>query len=455
MRRGESAARLDSQYQEVNRRKRACYASPRYPMVPLGKLATFIQYGISERANTAGLGVPMIRMNNLQTNGWDLSDLKHIELDDADLDRYRLLKGDLLFNRTNSKELVGKCEAFGEDGDWVFASYLIRVRLDTQRAVPGFVSAFLNSPAGRIQIDQVSRQVAGMSNVNAEELRDLLIPLPDTAEQERLLAELEAARVDRDQKLAEAAALDDSFDSYLMQRLGLVIPGEQSRRAFSVRLRDVLGARIDPPAYQPLLSRGAAPTVQIRRLEECVVINGHTVPKPASDDVLVPYVGLPECNLTSIREVVMRPYGEVKGRAVAKPGDVLFARIEPSIFNKKYVLADDLKGHAFAYTSTEFYVVTPIESVSIAEYVHAMFFCSFVYLQTRGMTTGSSGRRRLDSGQFRTLKLPLAEASVQREIADEAVRRRVASKQLVAHAEAIWQKARERFAQQLLKADAP
>ena len=75
MRRGESAARLDSQYQEVNRRKRACYASPRYPMVPLGKLATFIQYGISERANTAGLGVPMIRMNNLQTNGWDLSDL--------------------------------------------------------------------------------------------------------------------------------------------------------------------------------------------------------------------------------------------------------------------------------------------------------------------------------------------------------------------------------------------
>ena len=65
----------------------------------------------------------------------------------------------------------------------MFASYLIRVRLDTQRAIPGFVSAFLNSPAGRIQIDQVSRQVAGMSNVNAEELRELLIPLPEIDEQ--------------------------------------------------------------------------------------------------------------------------------------------------------------------------------------------------------------------------------------------------------------------------------
>jgi hypothetical protein len=68
-------------------------------MVPLVKLATSIQYGISERAKTAGFGVPMIRMNNLQANGWDLSDLKHIELDDSDLDRYRLLNGDLLFNR--------------------------------------------------------------------------------------------------------------------------------------------------------------------------------------------------------------------------------------------------------------------------------------------------------------------------------------------------------------------
>ncbi|MCG3187370.1 MAG: hypothetical protein IOMNBAOH_01981 [Rhodocyclaceae bacterium] len=236
MRRGDSAARLDPQYQEVNRRKRAYYASPRYPMVPLGKLATFVQYGISERANTAGLGVPMIRMNNLQANGWDLSDLKHIELDDADLDRYRLLKGDLLFNRTNSKELVGKCEAFGEDGDWVFASYLIRVRLDTQRAVPGFVAAFLNSPAGRIQIDQVSRQVAGMSNVNAEELRDLLIPLPDTAEQERLLAELEAARVERDRASAEADRLLYAVDELITSTLGLPKVSPPSRGGYAIRL---------------------------------------------------------------------------------------------------------------------------------------------------------------------------------------------------------------------------
>ncbi len=446
-------ARFDPQYEQLNLRKTAYYRDPRYPLVPLGTLAKFIQYGISERANALELGVPMIRMSNLQANGWDLATLKHIELDAADLKRYSLHKGELLFNRTNSKELVGKCEAFEEDGVWVFASYLIRVRLDTQRAIPGFVSAFLNSPAGRIQIDQVSRQVAGMSNVNAEELRKLVIPLPEINKQELFLAELSAAREERDQALAEGTQLETSLDSFLMQRLGLEMPSEQSRRAFAIRLLDLRRSRIDPPAYQPLLSRSATPRVAIKRLSDCVVINSNTAPEPASDDTLVPYIGLPECNQTSIREVVMRPYGEVKGRAIVKPGDVLFARIEPSIFNKKYVLAEDLLGHEYAYTSTEFYVVTAIPGVSLAEYVHAMFFSSFVFVQSRGMTAGSSGRRRLDLSQFRAIKFPLPPIVLQREIADEALRRRSKSKALRAHAESLWLQARERFEQQLLQGD--
>ena len=165
-----------------------------------------------------------------------------------------------------------------------------------------------------------------------------------------------------------------SLDSFLMQRLGLEMPGELTRKAFAIRLIILRRSRIDPPAYQPLLSRSATPTGAIKRLSDCVVISGYTAPKPASDDTLVPpYIGLPECNQTSVREVIMRPYGEVKRRAIVKPGNVLFARIEPSIFDRKYVFAEDLLGYEYAYTSTEFYVVTAIPGISLAEYVHAMF----------------------------------------------------------------------------------
>src|SRR5436190_20161176 len=101
----------------------------------------------------------MLRMNNLQADGWLLEDLKYVELTPTEFAAWRLERGDIVFNRTNSKELVGKCEVFDEDGDWVFASYLMRLRVDSKRAVPEFVTAFLNTRAGRVQIDRESRQI--------------------------------------------------------------------------------------------------------------------------------------------------------------------------------------------------------------------------------------------------------------------------------------------------------
>lgn len=235
MQRGETGARLDPQFLELKRRKETRYARPRYPLAAVGALAEFIQYGISERANTDGAGVPMIRMNNLQPLGWDFSDLKHIDLERTTLNKYRLEPGDILFNRTNSKELVGKCEVFNEPGDWVFASYLIRVRLDRRKALPEFVSAFLNTEAGRMQIDQVSRQIAGMSNVNAEELRELEIPLPpDLARQSAFISELNSAAAQRDKYLREAETLVGSLDELVTSELKLPAPNSIPTGGYAV-----------------------------------------------------------------------------------------------------------------------------------------------------------------------------------------------------------------------------
>src|SRR5205085_5540611 len=135
-----------------------------------------------------------------------------VQLNPETKEQFLVKPDDILFNRTNSKELVGKCDVFREQGDWVFASYLIRVRLDESKALPIFVSDFLNTSAGRVQIDRVSRQIIGMSNVNAEELQDLLIPLPPLEIQQVLVAEMETARESRRRKLAEADALLSSLD---------------------------------------------------------------------------------------------------------------------------------------------------------------------------------------------------------------------------------------------------
>lgn len=164
-----------------------------FPSVQLGDVLTRIQYGTSEKANTEGRGVPVLRMGNIQDGALDFARLKHVQLPPADVARWALSQGDLLVNRTNSKDLVGKCAVFEAQGTYVFASYLIRLQLDGQKVLPAFVAEVLNGPIGRRQIDALSRQIIGQANINSVELKSLWIPLPPLEVQQRLVDDLELA----------------------------------------------------------------------------------------------------------------------------------------------------------------------------------------------------------------------------------------------------------------------
>ena len=133
-------------------------------------------------------------MNNLSGGETSLHDLKFATC--AVPQSLLLRVGDILFNRTNSKELVGKCAVFHAGGVYVFASYLIRVRIDATQANPDFVAFALNSPIGRQQIDALSRQITGQANVNSEELRSLQIPLPLLPAQAAVMKRVESARTE-------------------------------------------------------------------------------------------------------------------------------------------------------------------------------------------------------------------------------------------------------------------
>jgi type I restriction enzyme, S subunit len=249
VKRGEIKGRIDVNYWRLTPLFQERFKNPNFPVVKLGHLVELIQYGCSKLATAEQIGYPMLRMNNLQNDGWDLSDLKYIVMNEKELETYHLQKNDLLFNRTNSKELVGKCEIFREDGDWVFASYLIRVRLNTSKANPQFISDFLSTAAGRLQINRLSRQIIGMTNINAEELRDISIPIPSLDIQHELVTVMNTARASRQEKLVEADTLLAGLDGFILDTLGLMPPPRDDRRVFALRVRD-LGKRIDAYSNQ-------------------------------------------------------------------------------------------------------------------------------------------------------------------------------------------------------------
>jgi len=86
----------------------------------------------------------MLRMNNITYSGKIiLRDLKYIDLDDKDIPRYTVRFGDILFNRTNSADLVGKTAVFDKAEPYAFAGYLVRLRVN-ETAAPEYISGFLN-----------------------------------------------------------------------------------------------------------------------------------------------------------------------------------------------------------------------------------------------------------------------------------------------------------------------
>lgn len=150
-----------------------------------------VRYGSSAKADEDSTGVPTLRMGNIVNAGLDFADLKYLQPDHWEFPDLLLQTGDLLFNRTNSAELVGKSAVFKTHSvPCSFASYLIRVRLWTECS-PDYLCFFLNSFHGRRWIASVVSQQVGQANVNGTKLKNCAIPLPPKAEQHRIVSEVE------------------------------------------------------------------------------------------------------------------------------------------------------------------------------------------------------------------------------------------------------------------------
>jgi type I restriction enzyme S subunit len=151
-----------------------------------------VQYGSSAKTSEEPGGVPVLRMINITSDGrLNLEDLKYLPPNHNEFPDLLLQAGDLLFNRTNSPELVGKSAVYRAiPSPCSFASYLIRVRA-IEGCSPTYLAFCLNSALGRTWIKSVVSQQVGQANVNGTKLRAFVFPLPPRAEQHRIVAEAE------------------------------------------------------------------------------------------------------------------------------------------------------------------------------------------------------------------------------------------------------------------------
>ncbi|SCL20351.1 type I restriction enzyme, S subunit [Micromonospora rhizosphaerae] len=246
----------------------------REPPVRLEDVVVRANYGTSKKSSREG-EVPVLRMGNLQDGEIDWSDLAYSS-DHAEIDKYSLNEGDLLFNRTNSPELVGKTAVYRGGRRAIFAGYLIRLQL-AENVLPEYVSVVLNSPLGRAYCRNAKVDGLSQSNINLRSLLNFRFTLPSVATQEAVVNGLMAAK--KHVRRLQQAGMDileglPSVRDIALRRAFAGLPS--SRSAFdeadslllegieeevrSMAQRDVVGARErrnrSKVEHRRLLSRG-------------------------------------------------------------------------------------------------------------------------------------------------------------------------------------------------------
>jgi len=179
--------------QEIDYTGESNYPS-NWDIVQFEDIITDTRYGTDTKSNTNGDGYPTLRIPNVVSRRITTDDLKYTSLPDKEAERLLLQDGDILVIRTNGNpNYVGRCAVFSErDTDFVYASYLIRIRVDKSKVLPEYIQAYLNSPAGRSEMSGWVRSSAGNYNLSVGAIEKFNVPIPPKSEQKEIVEHLES-----------------------------------------------------------------------------------------------------------------------------------------------------------------------------------------------------------------------------------------------------------------------
>lgn len=178
-----------------------------------------VKYGTSKPSVENG-EYKYLRMNNLTYDGrFDLTDLKFISLDNDELEKCVVRKGDVLFNRTNSLDLIGKTADFDFDEDMVIAGYIIRIRLK-ETIVPKFFSMYMNTDEVKLHLRTIAKGAVNQANINAQELQGIPIYIPPIELQQQFADFVKQVDKSREEVKKSLEKTYQLYDSLMQEYFG-------------------------------------------------------------------------------------------------------------------------------------------------------------------------------------------------------------------------------------------
>lgn len=379
----------------------------------IGNLLVSSQYGISINMNEDGIGVPIYRMNEINNMLCVNSVDKYAEVTVDEMMTFKLNNKDVLFNRTNSFEWVGRTGVFygNSNAPFIFASYLVRFVPKNDRILPEYLAAFLSCKYGVKAVKGRSRQSINQTNVNPEEVKEIEIPLIGLAIQRKIekcfeIANINIVSAEKQYKSAEMLLMSYlELENHMLNPSGIAVK----------TLSQSFGAsgRLDSEYYQPKYEEiekliNAQDTV----LSVCKLHDSNFVPENKAE-----YKYIELSNIGKNGEIldVEQSLGEelpTRARRIVKQGQVIVSSIEGSL-SSCALISDDYDN---ALCSTGFYIVSS-ETVN-SETLLTIFKSSVIQPLMKKRCSGTI-LTAMNKDEFLSLPIPSVNSVTQQEIAEK------------------------------------
>jgi type I restriction enzyme M protein len=416
----------------------------RYEIVMLNEiLVEPPQYGANERAidGNPETDVRYIRITDIDEFG-NLRGTDWKTAVNAD-EKYILKENDILLARSGAT--VGKSFVFRKDyGKAIFAGYLIRFKIDTDKANPLYVFYYTQCTRYSEWVKSIQRP-SGQPNINSEEFKSFRIPLPSRNIQDKIAAMMDAADKAKREKETQAQELLNSMEPYVLEELGIKIPDIEEKRptVFDVRAGILRSGRLDPFYYLPkfmlqekTLSACKFPPKAIGDILSGPIVNGLDARKFVENGTKYLRVGNikpDEIDETDIKFVNI-PIENIKKDIGLESGDILLTR--KGTFGISAVVGD----------TTNYIISSEIMRLRLKEEVSPFYFsiinnASVIQEQYKQKAVGAI-MGSLSQEVLKTVKVPIPPRPIQNRIVKEFREKRKKAKKLIGEAKELLEKAK-------------
>lgn len=382
---------------------------------PIKKFLSDCQYGISQAMTEEQKGYPIFRMDDIK-NCFLLNDgVKYVEISENLFRQFKLDVDDVLFNRVNSEEFVGRTGIFKLKGDYVFASYLIRLRVKTNSQIlPDYLNIFLNTKFGKKQIHRFSRRAVNQANVNAKELKNFRICLIPRSVQEKVCQLTNEAW--KNVSLSKSQYVE--AQSILLEELGLKDYKLKHTLSYAGNLSEAFEMqRVDAEYFQPAYNEVKEKVLNysnghIKLLNYVQDVKADFDPSKYSEKIFS-YVELSDID-SSVG--VIDSTTEIKGedapsraRRILKANDVIVSSVEGSL--EKVALVDNT--HRNNLASTGFFQLRAIKIP--AEVLFILSKSMVLQIQLKRECSGTI-LTAVPSDALRKIVIPILPEKIQKKI---------------------------------------